>query len=551
VSVSFQLLPDVRRVPVVLAILDGVGWGRRDDTDAVATARTPHLDRLLATCPHAFLRAHGRAVGLPSDADMGNSEVGHNAIGAGRVVDQGAKLVDEAISTGAIWERPAWKEILSATRSGGTLHLLGLLSDGNVHSNVTHLHALLERARAEGVARVRVHALTDGRDVSERSALTWVRPLEALLAGFPDARVASGGGRMRLTMDRYEADWPMVKRGWDAHVHGVGRPFASATAASEALYAEDPSVNDQWLPAFVVVDPTSAPVGTIRDGDAVVLFNFRGDRALEISRCFEHAAGSSSAPPPIELAGPSGEPAPKVTFAGIMQYDGDLRIPARFLVPPPSIDRTVAEYLAAAGCRTFAVSETQKFGHVTYFFNGNRSGYVDAKLETWREVPSDSVPFEQAPDMKAREITALACEAAASGRYDHIRLNLANGDMVGHSGDFAATVRAMETVDSCVGQLEACVRAAGGVLIVTADHGNADEMYELDKHGKPLVVDGHRKPRTSHSLNPVPAILLDSSGQWTVEAPPEAGIANLGATLLNLAGIATPEGYLPSIVRRA
>ncbi len=546
------LLNDVRRVPVVLAILDGVGWGRRDDTDAVAMARMPNLDRLLATCPHGLLRAHGRAVGLPSDADMGNSEVGHNAMGAGRVVDQGAKLVEDALASGAIWERDAWCEIVTAAR-GGTLHLIGLVSDGNVHSHVAHLRALVVRAHDEGVARIRVHALTDGRDVSERSALSWVTPLERDLATLPDARIASGGGRMLLTMDRYEADWDMVKRGWDAHVHGVGRPFRSATAAIEALYGEDPKVNDQWLPGFVVVGEDGAPVGRVESGDAVVFFNFRGDRAIEISRCFEHAAGRAGVAPPIDLTGPEGRPAPRTTFAGMMQYDGDLGLPARFLVPPPAIDRVVAEYLAAAGVRTFAISETQKFGHVTYFFNGNRSGHVDPARETFVEVPSDRVPFEQAPAMKAREITEQACRALRSGQHDHVRLNLANGDMVGHSGDFAATVTAMEVVDACLGELEACVRAVGGVMIVTADHGNADEMVELDKKGAPVLEGGARKPRTSHSLNPVPVILVDASGQWRLQVPPDgtAGIANLGATVLNLCGVATPEGYLPSLVERA
>ena len=529
--------------PVVLAILDGVGWGRRDDTDAVAMARTPNLDRLLATAPHALLRAHGRAVGLPSDADMGNSEVGHNAMGAGRIIDQGATLVDEAIRTGACFEGAAWHDLLVAARAGGTLHLVGLVSDGNVHSHVAHLRALVERAVQDGVARIRIHALTDGRDVSERSALTWITPMEAWLATLPDACIASGGGRMQITMDRYDADWDMVKRGWDCHVHGVGLPFASATEAITALYAAAPKVNDQWLPAFVVTRD-GAPVGRIAEGDAVVLFNFRGDRAIEFSRCMELSA-------PIDLTGPDGRPAPRTTFAGMMQYDGDLALPARFLVPPPRIDHTVGQILAAAGKRTYAISETQKFGHVTYFYNGNRSGYIAPSLETYVEVPSDRVPFEQAPDMKAREITAAAVQAISGGAYDVVRLNLANGDMVGHSGDFAATVRAMETVDACVGDLDAAVRAAGGVMIVTADHGNADEMVELDKKGAPLLQDGRRKPRTSHSLNPVPCILVDATGTWILDAASDAGIANLGATVLTLCGVTPPADYLPAIVRRA
>ena len=230
---------------VVLCILDGVGWGRRDDGDAVFLADTPVLDGLMASHPWCLLQAHGTAVGLPSDGDMGNSEVGHNAMGAGRVFDQGAKLVDLAIESGRLWEAPAWREAVSRAKAGGTLHLLGLLSDGNVHSHVKHTRALLDRAQEEGVQRVRLHVLTDGRDVTARSALTWVAPLEADLAERPgDWAIATGGGRMHITMDRYEADWPMVARGWRTHVHGEGRRFETAVSAVETLYAEDADVDD-------------------------------------------------------------------------------------------------------------------------------------------------------------------------------------------------------------------------------------------------------------------------------------------------------------------
>ena len=520
--------------PVVLCILDGVGWGRRDETDAVYVAETPHLDALLANAPNCLLRAHGRAVGLPSDADMGNSEVGHNAMGAGRVVDQGASLVDAAIASGAIFESRAWADVMACD----TVHFLGLVSDGNVHSHVKHLRALIARAAAAG-KRVRVHALTDGRDVSERSALTWITPLEAELAALPDAAIASGGGRMRITMDRYEADWAMVQRGWNAHVRGVARPFLSATAAIEAMYAEDPSANDQLLDAFVVVDAAGVPRGTMRDGDAVVLFNFRGDRAIEISRAFVG-----------EVPFNRGKP-PSVTFAGMMLYDGDTQLPPRYLVEPPAIGNTVGEQLVRAGLRTFAVSETQKFGHVTYFFNGNRSGRLSDALEVYEEVPSDNVSFDEKPAMKCAEIVAAAIAAVKSGNFDHVRLNLANGDMVGHTGNFAATVKAMEAVDACLGALADACRDAGAILLVTADHGNADEMYELDKKGAPLVAaDGRRKPRTSHSLNPVPFLFVDPTGAWTLECPSNAGIAQIGGTLLTLLGVPLPADYLPPLVRR-
>jgi 2,3-bisphosphoglycerate-independent phosphoglycerate mutase len=456
---------------------------------------------------------------------MGNSEVGHNAMGAGRVVEQGAALVDAAIASGAIFETDAWKAIEACE----TVHFIGLVSDGNVHSHVKHLRALIARVAHK---RVRVHALTDGRDVSERSALTWIEPLEAELSAIPDGAIASGGGRMNITMDRYEADWTMVQRGWDCHVHAVGRRFASATEAIRTLYAEDPKTNDQLLPPFVV-----RPEG-IRDGDAVVFFNFRGDRAIEISRAFTDDEFT-----PFDRG-----VRPNVTYAGMMLYDGDLKIPPRYLVEPPAIDRTVGELLVAAGIRTYAISETQKFGHVTYFFNGNRSGRLSETLEEYAEIPSDRIAFDQAPAMKAVAITDHAI--AALPRFDHIRLNLANGDMVGHTGDFAATVSAVETVDACVGKLLAACQAQGAILLVTADHGNADEMYELDKKGAPLLVNGQRKLRTSHSLNPVPFVLVDPTSTWTLAAPKDAGIAQIGGSLLTMFGVPLPSDYLVPLVHR-
>jgi 2,3-bisphosphoglycerate-independent phosphoglycerate mutase len=535
--------------PTVLCILDGVGWGGRDGGDAVSLARTPTLDRLMTTCPWRLLEAHGPAVGLPSWEDMGNSEVGHNAIGAGRVFDQGSKLVSAAIESGRIFESTAWRE--AVTRP--TLHLLGLVSDGNVHSHVDHLMALITRAAQDGVMRLRVHALTDGRDVPERSAMNWIGPLDSHLtehrAQGRDYRIASGGGRMHITMDRYEADWGMVARGWACHVHGEGRQFLTASMAVRTLYAENERVTDQFLPAFVMVDTAGVPVGRVEDRDAVILFNFRGDRALEISRAFERR----NLPASFRLDGADGRPAPAgVFFAGMMRYDGDTQLPVHYLVEPPAIDRTVSDYLAGAGITSFAVSETQKFGHVTYFFNGNRSEPTDPALERWLQIPSDPGDFDKAPAMKAREITGAAIDAIASGRFRHIRLNYPNGDMVGHTGVLAAAVQALEAVDASLTRLEAAVIAAGGVMIVTADHGNADQMYEVDKKtgGYARERSGALKVRTAHSLNPVPCILVDPAGRFQLNKAlgPGAGLGNLGASLLWLVGLEPPEDYLPGVV---
>ncbi|MDR0966614.1 MAG: 2,3-bisphosphoglycerate-independent phosphoglycerate mutase [Myxococcales bacterium] len=533
-----------RRGPVVLAILDGVGIGKYEEGDAVRAASTPTLDRLLTRAPHCLLKAHGTAVGLPSDADMGNSEVGHNAMGAGRVFDQGAALVSRSIASGAMFEGQAWQELISnVLASGGALHFIGLFSDGNVHSHIDHLEAMIEKAAAAGVKKIRVHTLLDGRDVGKTSALDYVLPFEAFLEGLRakgcDARIASGGGRMFITMDRYGADWSMVERGWKTHVLAQGRQFASARAAIETMRAET-GANDQDLGAFVIAEG-GAPIGPIEDGDSVVFFNFRGDRALEITAAFE------SGP---EFDKFDRERVPKVAYAGMMEYDGDLHVPKRYLVEPPAIDRTLGEYLCALGLRSLAVSETQKFGHVTYFFNGNKSGKIDDALEDYVEISSDIVPFEQRPWMKAAEITDCVVQGIESGDYDFIRCNFPNGDMVGHTGNFQAARISVEVVDLCLARVEAAVKQVGGVLIVTADHGNADDMYEREKSGAVSEENGVKKMKTAHSLNPVPCVIYDpeSKGEYSAEMRSGLGISSIAATVLELLGFTPPEDYDPSVL---
>lgn len=521
------------RGPVVTIVLDGYGIPKTDVGSAIAEARKPTLDRLFAHYPHIQLRAHGTAVGMPSDEDMGNSEVGHNAIGAGQVYSQGAALVSDAIGSGGIWQGEGWKEIVAGAKAGrGVIHFIGLFSDGNVHSHIGHLKAMVQRAKEEGIKTVRIHALLDGRDVPETSALEYTEPFEAFLkevstGGF-DARIASGGGRMTITMDRYEANWKMVDAGWKTHVLGLGDQFESATAAVKALRERHPGTIDQDLPAFVIAEG-GKPVGTIEDGDAVVLFNFRGDRAIEITRAFEEA----------DFDRFDRVRAPKVTYAGMLQYDGDLKLPKRFLVAPPAIKDTSGEWFAKSGITQFACSETQKFGHVTYFWNGNRSGKFEG--ETYEEVPSDVVPFEQRPWMKAAEIADAMIAAVQSGKYKALRCNFANGDMVGHTGNFRAAVIAIEAVDLSLARLLKAIDAAGGVALITADHGNADEMFELDKKTKQpaLNKDGSFKAKTAHTLNPVPLVLYDNvtGGKLGLKQTPTAGLSNLAATTANLLGL--------------
>ena len=518
--------------PVVVIVLDGYGLPKSDVGSAIAAARKPNLDRLFAGYPNIRLRAHGTAVGMPSDDDMGNSEVGHNAIGAGQVYAQGAALVAGAIADGSIWQGEAWQQVVAGARAGrGVIHFIGLFSDGNVHSHIDHLKAMVARAKSDGVKTVRIHALLDGRDVPEASALDYVVPFEAFLReisvdGF-DARIASGGGRQYITMDRYDANWPMVERGWRTHVLGEGPQFANATAAVNGLRERNPGTIDQDLPEFVIADNGQA-IGTIQDGDSVVFYNFRGDRAIEITRAFVEA----------EFKEFDRVRYPKVTYAGMLQYDGDLQLPKRFLVAPPAIKDTSGEWFSRMGLAQYACSETQKFGHVTYFWNGNRSGKFDG--ETWEEVPSDVVPFEQRPWMKAAEIADAMIGALQSGRYRVLRCNFANGDMVGHTGNFEAARIAVEAVDLSLGRLLKAVDSAGGVALITADHGNADEMFELDKKsGQPsLNKDGSFKAKTAHTLNPVPLILYDnvSGGRLGLRQTETAGLSNIAATVANLLG---------------
>lgn len=513
--------------PLLLIIMDGIGIGKKDEKNAVHLAKTPNLDKYFTQSLYTQLKAHGTAVGLPSDQDMGNSEVGHNALGSGRVVSQGAKLVNQAIAAGSIFQGETWQKLITQTKTkNSTLHFIGLLSDGNVHSHIDHLVAMLKQAQKEGVKKVRVHPLLDGRDVGEKSALKYIAQLENVLSEInsqgSDYAIASGGGRMVTTMDRYSADWSVVKRGWDAHVLGQARHFPSAKAAVATYYNEDAKITDQYLPAFVITKD-SEPVGKVQDNDCVIFCNFRGDRSIEISLAFEQKNFNAF----------ERESYPDILYAGMMEYDGDAHIPNNYLVSPPQIENTIGEYLCGEKISSFAISETQKFGHVTYFWNGNNSGYICADLEKYIEIPSDIIPFDQAPKMKAPEITKKTIELLKSGKYKFGRLNLANGDMVGHTGITPATIEAVETVDTCVGKLVETVLSLNGAVIITADHGNADEM-----------------DKTAHTLNPVPCTIIDANPNpnYKLAKLKDQGLANVAATILFLLGYKKPEEYEKSLL---
>lgn len=533
---------------VLCIVMDGIGLRSSRFGNAVALAHKPNLDRLAKVSLATSLKAHGTAVGLPTDDDIGNSEVGHNALGAGRIFAQGAKLVQQALASGSLFSGEGWRQVIAAAkRPGQTLHLLGLLSDGNVHAHEDHLYALMRQAKREGVRRIRVHALLDGRDVGERSAEVYVERLERVMAELRgpdcDVEVASGGGRMHITMDRYNADWDMVRRGWQAHVHAVAEHQFASLSEAISVFRQQPELTDQYLPSFVIVRDQK-PVGPIVDGDAVVLFNFRGDRAIEISRAFTER----------EFTAFERGRMPQTVFAGMMEYDGDLHIPPLYLVSPPLIEGTLTEYLLKFGVRQFACSETQKFGHVTYFWNGNRSGYIDRSLEEYIEIPSDSgITFDHRPAMQAQQIADVTIDRMQRASFDFGRINFANGDMVGHTGSLAAAIKSVEALDVAIGRMMAAADATKTTLIVLADHGNAEEMFDADeKHYPDWESKGFAKqprPKTAHTKNPVPCYIYGPRQQQFKLAPLQQPLlGNVANTVLDLMGLPRNPEFLPSLI---
>ncbi|KAM0950597.1 putative phosphotransferase (phosphomutase) [Dioscorea sansibarensis] len=539
-------LPKGKTVAVV--VLDGWGEANPDKYNCIHVAETPTMDSLKkgALEKWRLVRAHGKAVGLPTEDDMGNSEVGHNALGAGRIYAQGAKLVDLALASGKIYEGEGFKYIKECFDKG-TLHLIGLLSDGGVHSRLDQLQLLLKGASENGAKRIRVHILTDGRDVLDGTSVGFVETLENDLSKLRekgvDAQIASGGGRMYVTMDRYENDWGVVKRGWDAQVLGEApHKFQSAVEAVKKL-REDSKTNDQYLPPFVIIDESGKPVGPILDGDAVVTFNFRADRMVMIAKALEYEDFDKFDRVRV----------PKIRYAGMLQYDGELKLPKHYLVAPPEIERTSGEYLVHNGIRTFACSETVKFGHVTFFWNGNRSGYFDASMEEYVEIPSDTgITFNVQPKMKALEIGEKARDAILSRKFDQVRVNLPNGDMVGHTGDIEATVVACKAADEAVKMILDAIEEVGGIYVVTADHGNAEDMVKRNKSGQPLLdKNGNIQVLTSHTLQPVPIAIGGPGLMHGVRFRsdlPNGGLANVAATVMNLHGFLAPSDYESTLI---
>ncbi len=534
--------------PLVLIIMDGIGIGKEENNNAFYLAKTSFLDKLKQDCIkmklYTELKAHGTAVGLPSDEEMGNSEVGHNAFGAGNIVKQRARLAKEAIESKKLFNSHKWLKLMEYIHTtSSTLHFIGLLSDGYVHSHISHLLGLLYGSFNSNIKKVRIHTLFDGRDVPPQSAPLYIEELEKVLNNIMetkdlDYKIASGGGRMRVTMDRYNSDWEVVRRGWEAHVCGIperfpgykGYFFTAREAVNQARII-DPNILDQYLPSFVIVNESQFPIGKMEEGDAVIYFNFRGDRAIQISRAFDEDKFSEF----------EKKCNPKVHYYGLLQYDDKLMIPKNYFIDPPKIYNTLSDYLSSEGVREFAIAETHKYGHITYFWRGNRD--IKIKGEDCMEIKSDpSETIKDQPEMKAFEVKRELESAILSGNYKFLRVNFANGDMVGHTGDIDAAIIAAETVDKCVMEIVDIVNELGGLTIITADHGNIDEM---------------EKYKTAHTLNPVMFAIVDSgyydmyhvTNKYVInENLQEPALGNVAATILNLLGYEKPEDYLDSLI---
>ncbi len=514
--------------PVVLVVMDGVGLSDKKEHNAVAQAHLETLNTLMQKYPTAKIGASGKYVGIP-DGDMGNSEVGHNAMGAGEIVLQRSAAVEHDVNSGEIFNTQTWHDIVERIHQNhSTLHFMGIFSDGNVHSNIAHLEKMLAQAQKDGIERIRVHALIDGRDVPKQSEPKYIQRLEKFVhdLGDPDYKIASGGGRMVITCDRYENDWPMVEKGWHTHVLGEGRQFANATEAVEAYRAENPDLHDQYMPPFVIAE-NGQPIGTINDGDAVIYIDFRADRAIEIAKAFTY----DDFPHFDRIRRPD------VYFAGMTEYDEDLHVPAHTLVGTPVFKHPLSPYLSEKGIKQYAISETVKFGHITYYFNGN--SYEVPNGEVQEEVPSYTEPFNTRPWMKSAETTDKLIAAIESGQYQFLRINYPGGDMVGHFAELEPTIAAMEAIDICLKRIVEAVNRLGGVTIITADHGNAEELANEDG-----------SPKTAHTTNPIPCIFVDDTENAVryCIGDGDYGLANMASTIATLLGQDPHPDWLPSII---
>ena len=518
--------------PVVLAILDGVGLAPDGPGNAVSRARTPFLGKAAREYVHIALDASGEAVGLTRE-QMGNSEVGHLTMGSGQIKKQGIAQINEAFDNGEIFNSEAWRTAVTKALNGGTLHFAGIFSDGGVHSHMAHLEQMIAKAYDEGVRRMRVHAIFDGRDVDPFSSTIYIQRFENFARKFEDAdiRIASGGGRMACVADRYENDWEMVKKGFDMMVHGEADFFfRTPEEAIQILRRINPEVQDQDLQPFVIVDDMDKPVGLVKEGDALIYFDFRADRAIEIAQAFTYWDF-----PYFDRGSYTPD---KVYFVGMTEYNSDTHVPEHRLVQPVKIYDALNKFLEARGVSQLAVSETVKFGHITYYFNG--SSYEKARGEEFIEIASDTEPLDTRPWMKTAEITDVV--VAEMPKYKFVRLNFPGGDMVGHTANLEATMMAMEAIDLSLRRIAKKVDELGGVMIIVADHGNAEELTDAD---------GNKK--TAHTTNQVPCIIYDNTKnreKYEVAELTNPGLSNLAATVATLVGYNEyPSSWNKSLIK--
>ena len=524
----------------LLIVMDGWGIGSGGADDAISLAKTPNFDSLRETCAYTELNTHGDHVGLPSNKDMGGSEVGHLTMGAGIILDQGPTRINKAIADGSFYESEALAKVINCGKQGKAVHLLGLLSDGNIHSHIDHFIAVAKYADEQGVESLYVHASLDGRDVGIQSAQDYVKQLEDVFTaindkGNRDYAFASAGGRELSVMDR-DQDWSKVKRGWDAMVLGKAEHrYFSMNEAITTLRSITPNLIDQDMSSFVIMDESGALKATINDGDAVLMMNFRGDRAIEISEAFVLD----------DFTGFEREVYPNITFAGMMVYDEDRDLPELQLMGPTKVDYPLGRYLVEQKVKQFRLTETQKYPHVTFFFNGGYRKPLDESLEDYILIDSDKgISFADKPEMKAAEIAEKAVQLIESDEYGFGLINFANADMVGHCGLLEPTIAAVEAVDKAVGLIIQTLVKVGGKAIITADHGNAEEMV--------TVKDGHDEACTKHSINPVPCILFKAEGKYELSlvTQQDVGLANIAATVCDMLELDTPAGLEPSLLAK-
>ena len=506
-------MPKVK--PVLLVVLDGWGIRVEREANAIAIAGTPSMDALVRDYPSTALRTSGLAVGLP-DGQMGNSEVGHTNLGAGRIVYQDLVRINRSIEDGSFFQIPALLEaVRKAKAAGGAVHLMGLVSDGGVHSQEGHLLALLELARREGVPRTYVHAFLDGRDTPPRSGLGYVQVLENRMKEKGYGKVATVMGRF-FAMDR-DKRWDRVKEAFDAMVRSEGFRATSGVNAVEQAYARGET--DEFVKPTVVVNGGGEPVARVRDGDALIFFNFRADRAREITRAFTQAGFKDfDAPARPRLS----------AFAGMAQYDETFDLPAAF--PPEQPTEIFPEIVSRAGLKQLRCAETEKYAHVTFFFNGGRETVFPGEDRVLVPSPRDVKTYDEKPEMSAREVTDKVVEAIRTRRYGFILVNYANPDMVGHTGRLDAAVKAVKVVDACIGRLWAAAQEAGMALLVTADHGNCEMMVD------PITGE----PHTAHTLGPVPFILADPDLRGA-RLRQDGVLADVAPTALQILGLPQPK----------